>query len=176
MCFWQHTLILSTGSSYQPLGVHLKSCLFNPCSLSFPEMQNFTGRIFKSTQHWLIFDFSVSTHRPVANVFKIFTNVHHHHIASLAPWVSHHSKSFPITVQVSFFRTFLLRLDYNLIHTKRTSCKKKDTKQLCRVQGSTSVSESEWKILLSSQLTRATWNTNTCSIRHWTRRCSTEEQ
>lgn len=31
-----------------------------------------------------------------------------------------------------FFRTFSLKLNYNLIHTKRNSCKKKDMKQLCR--------------------------------------------
>lgn len=49
-------------------------------------------------------------------------------------------------------------------------------KRLCRVQGSTCVSESKWKMCLSSQLTRTVWNINTCSIHHWTRRCSTEEQ
>lgn len=75
-----------------------------------------------------------------------------------------------------FFRTFLLKLDYNLIHTNRNSCEKTDMKQLCRVQGSSYVSESKGKMFLSSQLTKTAWNTNTCSIHHWTRRCSTEEE
>lgn len=132
--------------------------LFLIHALSFPKMQSFTGRIFRSPQHWLIFDFTLSTHRLVANVFKTFPNVHHHLISFPATWASHYSKSFPTTYRLLFCRTFLVKLNLWFNSHQKKSLQKV-TKQLCRVQGSTYVSESTWKMVLSSQLTRTTWNT-----------------
>lgn len=81
--------------------------LFLIHALSFPKMQSFIGRIFRNTQNWLIFDFTVSTHRQVANVFKTFPNVHHHHIPFPASWASCHSKSSPTTLQVTFLQNLV---------------------------------------------------------------------
>lgn len=36
--------------------------------------------------------------------------------------------------------------------------------------------ENQCKMFFSSHLTRTAWNTNTCSIHHWTRSSSTEEE
>lgn len=87
------------------------------------------------------------------------------------------SPSLPLH-RLVFFQAFLLQLDYNLIHTKRNRCKKKQQRHEAPTQGTRKYLcfENQWKMFFSSHLTRTAWNTNTCSIHHWTRSCSTEEE
>lgn len=100
-------------------------CLIH--ALPFPKMQSFTGRIFRSTQHWLIFDFTVSTPMPVANVFKTSPNIHHHLIPFPATWASHCSKSFSTTLQVTFLQSFLSQTQLMISFTPEETITKRQS-------------------------------------------------
>lgn len=178
MCFWQRTLILSTRSSYWPLGVHLKSSLFNLC---FPLLRCRVLQVGVSRAHSTGLSLtSVWGHTGHFQMFlKPFpASTITTYSLLLLEFLTAQSPSLPLPC-LAFFRAFLP--DYSLIHTKRNRHKKKKKKKtmIWSIYGRYKEVLTLWKLgknVLSSQMMRTAWNTGMCSVHHWTKSCSTEEQ